>query len=130
MLMDYSLLTATTPQSLIERRITHIVSVCNEAIPADNRASGYITHRIPVEDNTVSDILIHLPAACNFIYNAINSGGIVLVHCVQGLSRSACVVAAYRMIFHSLILLILTIANSDVVSSSFCHGCFECRASR
>ena len=42
-------------------------------------------------------MLIHLPGACRFIHDAINSGGVVLVHCVQGVSRSASVVCAHLM---------------------------------
>ena len=94
--MIYSLTTASTPQGLHERKITHIVSVCNEPIPAHHPQSGYVIHKIPVEDSPTEDLLIHLPAACQFIHNAMQTpGAVVLVHCVQGLSQSACVVAAY-----------------------------------
>lgn len=52
--------------------------------------------RIPVEDVDYADLLIYLPAAVNFIEEALHNGGVVLVHCVEGLSRSATVIAAYR----------------------------------
>ncbi|KAL5511943.1 hypothetical protein ACEPAH_5162 [Sanghuangporus vaninii] len=93
-----NLTTASTPQGLHERKITHIVSVCNEPIPAHHPQSGYVIHKIPVEDEPTEDLLIHFPAACQFIHNAmVTPGAVVLVHCVQGLSRSAAVVAAYLM---------------------------------
>jgi len=88
---------AKSSRTLAERRITHIVSVGTEPIPADNPASGIRQFRIPVQDVDYADILIHLPAVCQFMYQAIAGGGVVLVHCVSGLSRSATVVAAYIM---------------------------------
>lgn len=66
-----------------ERRITHIISVCTDAIPAELPDSGYTHRRIPVEDVDYADLLIWLPSACQFIDQAIRSGGVVLVHCVQ-----------------------------------------------
>ncbi|KAG5732046.1 ADP-ribosylation factor [Termitomyces sp. T112] len=88
---------ACSTRSLTERRITHILSVCNDHIPAELPESGLRHMRIPVEDVDYEDILIHLPSACQFIEEALRSGGNVLVHCVQGISRSATVVAAYLM---------------------------------
>ncbi|KAI0677036.1 phosphatases II [Trametes maxima] len=88
---------AISPRTLADRRITHIVSVGSEPIPADNPASGIRHLRIRVEDVDYADLLIHMPSACRFIQEALNAGGVVLVHCVQGLSRSATVVAAYLM---------------------------------
>jgi dual specificity phosphatase 12 len=86
---------AKSPRILSERRVTHIVSVGCEPIPADNPASGIQQLRIPVEDVDYADLLIHLPKAVKFIHDALNNNGVCLVHCVQGLSRSATVVAAY-----------------------------------
>ncbi|KAL1675402.1 protein-tyrosine phosphatase-like protein [Schizophyllum commune] len=88
---------ARSTRTLGENRITHIISVCNDAIPAESPASGISHYRIPVEDRDYDDLLIWLPTACQFIDNALRSGGVVLVHCGQGLSRSATVVAAYLM---------------------------------
>lgn len=71
--------------------------MCTDPIPADSPASGIRQLRIPIEDVDYADLLIHLPGACRFIQLAIQEGGVILVHCEQGLSRSAAVIAAYRM---------------------------------
>jgi len=88
---------AKASRTLTDRRITHIVSLGTEPIPAEDPASGYRHLRIPVEDIDHADLLIHLPRACQFIHEALCNNGIVLVHCIQGLSRSAAVVVAYLM---------------------------------
>ncbi|KAJ8584778.1 phosphatases II [Rhizopogon salebrosus TDB-379] len=88
---------ARSSRSLTERHISHIISVCNDPIPAELPESGITFLRIPVEDEDTADLLIHLPAACQFIDQAIQARGTVLVHCLQGLSRSAALVAAYLM---------------------------------
>ncbi|KAJ7135145.1 phosphatases II [Mycena filopes] len=83
--------------SVIEHRITHILSVCDDPIPAEVPQSGFHHMRIPVEDVDYADLLIHLPSACRFIDQVVRGRGTILVHDVQGLSRSAVVVAAYLM---------------------------------
>jgi len=92
-----NIMAARSTRSLTENRITHILSVCADQIPAELPEAPYTHMRIAVEDVDFADLLIHLPSACRFIDSALRSGGIVLVHCGQGLSRSAAVVAAYLM---------------------------------
>ena len=91
----YSLTAARAPRTISERRITHIVSVCTDPIPADVPAGGIKQLRLPIPDVEYVDLLIHLPAACRFIHQALAEGGVVLVHSDQGRSRAAAVVAAY-----------------------------------
>ncbi|KAF9260916.1 phosphatases II, partial [Marasmius fiardii PR-910] len=88
---------ARSTRSLAERRVTHMVSVCSDPVPAELPESGIHHMRVPVEDVDYADLLIWLPSAVRFIHEAIRSGGTVLVHCVEGLSRSAAVIAAYIM---------------------------------
>lgn len=83
LIMIYSLVAARSTRSLSERRITHVLSVCADLIPAELPQSGIRHMRIPIEDVDYADLLIHLPSACQFIDNAIRSGGRILVHDVQ-----------------------------------------------
>jgi len=92
-----NIMAARSTRSLTENRITHILSICSDPIPAELPEAGIRHKRISVEDVDYADLLIHLPSACHFIDQALRSGGVVLVHCVQGISRSAAVVAAYLM---------------------------------
>ncbi|KAJ7859183.1 protein-tyrosine phosphatase-like protein [Mycena olivaceomarginata] len=72
-----------------QRRITHVLSVCADLIPAELPQSGIRHMRIPIEDVDYADLLIHLPSACQFIDHAIRVS-----------PRSAAVVAAYLMWSH------------------------------
>lgn len=93
--MLYSITAARSTRQLAENRITHILSVCSDPIPAEVPEAGIVHQRIIIEDADYADLLIHLPASCRFIESALSSGGDILVHSVQGTSRSAAVVAAY-----------------------------------
>ncbi len=88
--LPYSIAAAKSVDLRRQFGITHIVSVC-----PDFPFLGPNHLVIPVQDSEYDDILIHLPDACRFILNALDSGGRVLVHCLMGISRSATVVAAY-----------------------------------
>jgi protein-tyrosine phosphatase len=52
---------------------------------------------INVLDMPFENLLRHFRPAIDFIAKAIKSGGVVLVHCYAGVSRSASVVIAYLM---------------------------------
>ncbi|KAI0030697.1 protein-tyrosine phosphatase-like protein [Vararia minispora EC-137] len=82
----------TVSETHPELAITHMLSVCPEM-----SSSGPAHMVLPIQDSEYDNILDHLPAACQFIENAISAGGRVLVHCVMGVSRSATVIAAYLM---------------------------------
>jgi len=75
-----------------ELGITHILSVCDQY---PSTGANHLV--IPIDDVPSADILTQLCRACQFIENALQKGGRILVHCAAGISRSPTVVAAYLM---------------------------------
>ncbi|KAJ7222962.1 hypothetical protein C8J57DRAFT_1536175 [Mycena rebaudengoi] len=58
-----NLVATRTKRSLAERSIIHVLSVFQDAIPADMPQSGIHHMRIAVKDVDYTDLLIHLPSA-------------------------------------------------------------------
>lgn len=57
--------------------------------------------QIHIEDNPFAELAAHLPSSVAFIREALRDPEAnVLVHCVQGISRSASVVCAFLMAFY------------------------------
>ncbi len=86
---------AENPSTLISLGITHIVS----AMPGHVAYPPGIplrTMQIPIQDNPFAELAEHLPRTTAFITEALRDPNArVLVHCVQGVSRSTSVVCAY-----------------------------------
>lgn len=78
--------------------ITHVLSVMpgNVILPRTSRPSPK-TLQIPIRDTPFEELAGHLSQTSAFINDALRKRGCVLVHCVQGMSRSASVIAAYLM---------------------------------
>lgn len=73
--------------------ITHVVSVMRGAVALP---APLMWLQVPVSDNPFAELVEHLPRAVAFIAGALQDPRArVLVHCVQGVSRSASVVAAF-----------------------------------
>mmetsp|Transcript_121232 Transcript_121232/g.354378 ORF Transcript_121232/g.354378 Transcript_121232/m.354378 type:complete len:781 (-) Transcript_121232:182-2524(-) len=83
-------------ESLRKHRITHIVNtaadVCQSCFPDQ---FNYITYYL--KDTNNEDISLLFYRTLEWIQSAISSGGRVLVHCREGVSRSATMVIAYLM---------------------------------
>jgi len=91
------LVTASNFEKLSDLGITHVISVV-ETKP--NLPEFVLQERrlhLPIADVAESDILQHLDATTAFISKALEENEVnkVLVHCMQGISRSATVVCAY-----------------------------------
>lgn len=82
---------------LDSHQIDNILSIIDEEMMVRNRSDGRGTHRIVLSDSTTSDIRPHLDGACRYISAELSKGENVLVHCHQGISRSASIIIAYLM---------------------------------
>ncbi|KAF8187918.1 DSPc-domain-containing protein [Mycena galopus ATCC 62051] len=86
-----SLAALLEPEVLHAHHITHIVQVFE--MPWD--MGGFAFHRIDMDDSPSAALRPHLAPACDYIRAALTRGENVLVHCHQGVSRSASIVIAY-----------------------------------
>jgi protein-tyrosine phosphatase len=73
-------------------RITHLV---NASQLKNSFSDEFIYLKIDVEDDEKVNIKQYFSRVNRFIYNAILKGGVVLVYCFAGMSRSPCLIAAY-----------------------------------
>ena len=87
---------------LRRHRVTHVLNATadlpNHFESIDGDAPLYL--RVPVDDSLKADLLKHLDAAVAWIADALKdpfATGKVLVHCQQGVSRSATIVIAFLM---------------------------------
>ncbi|KAF7309579.1 hypothetical protein MIND_00328900 [Mycena indigotica] len=94
-LSDY--FTAHDEKELIRLNITHVVSVIDRVPSIPNCIADDHRMHISVADRSDADILQYLTQATAFIVAALeqNDDNNVLVHCFQGVSRSATIVCAY-----------------------------------
>ncbi|XP_075990194.1 dual specificity protein phosphatase MPK-4-like [Anticarsia gemmatalis] len=79
-------------------QVTHILTIDVVPLPRTILDRGNLTfHYVKLADVPKEDLISHLPETNEFIKQAIADGGIVLVHCHFGVSRSAAVVIGYIM---------------------------------
>ncbi|XP_069944651.1 dual specificity protein phosphatase 3-like isoform X2 [Cherax quadricarinatus] len=101
---------AMNEQYLLRHGITHIVNAANNSAGPAPVKTGSTYYKDPsityigldLIDLPFINISMHFEKASEFIDNALSSGGKVLVHCRQGRSRSATIVAAYLMMCHNM----------------------------
>ncbi len=84
-------------EALIEANIVGVVN-CTPHVPCYHR-THFRYCQVPVQDVMSEDIMTYLERTSSFIDAMLNEGS-VLVHCEQGMSRSATVTMAYLMRYH------------------------------
>lgn len=86
---------ATCKEVIKNLKVTHIVNVCTEHANAFPDEVTYLN--VNIEDLNSSCLKSYFPKCCEFIKNALDSGGCVLVHCNLGMSRSSTISLSYLM---------------------------------
>jgi len=96
-------LSATMEKSTLhEKNITHLVQVLDVPWLPLSEKDGFECYRIDIIDVPSADLKCHLEGACKDIEKALRGGQNVLVHCQQGISRSAAIVIAYLIKYHGM----------------------------
>jgi len=85
--------------------VTHVLNTAERHVdvnPAKYPCYGIKYYGFHVDDLPESNISRYFPTTTSFIDSALSSGGLVVVNCVMGWSRSASVVAAYLVMKHKM----------------------------
>ena len=81
---------------LRDHGITHILNVADECNVSERVNRVYAKHGVP-DDCADTDVRTVLSQCRQFIRQAREDDGCVFVHCLEGVSRSACVILAYMV---------------------------------
>ena len=86
-----------------EHKVTHVLTIMQRQVYFVRKMTSlkkkfdFSHRRIHVRDARNAFLMKHWPKCFDFIDSARQSGGVVLVHCMAGVSRSAATVAAYLL---------------------------------
>ncbi len=85
------------PPLLVRKGITHVISVMSHESVFPVFSEDIVSKRVETDDTEGEDILKHFDDCYAFISRALDKGGVVLVHCVAGRSRSGSIICAFLM---------------------------------
>ncbi|XP_028249242.1 dual specificity protein phosphatase 19 [Parambassis ranga] len=81
--------------TLRKHKVSHILNV---AFGVENVFPDlFIYKTVSILDQPDADLLLHIQECCDFIQQANNEKGVVLIHCNAGVSRAPAVVIGYLM---------------------------------
>lgn len=81
---------------LVQLGITHVLSAMRGSVSLPATVPPLACLQLPLQDSPFAELAEHLPRATAFIADALaDPRARVLVHCVQGVSRSASIVCAH-----------------------------------
>ena len=84
-------------------KITHLLTIAEELDLSKEASSQNIEYkRIPACDYSCFELQPYFPEITDFIHQSLSSQGIIIVHCLMGVSRSATAVIAYLIRFKGL----------------------------
>ncbi|OCB87383.1 phosphatases II [Sanghuangporus baumii] len=92
-----SWLASADTELLDSYEIRQIVAVLDSEMARIPPSNGRSAYNIPIADSVCADLRPYLEGACRCISDSLAKGNNVLVHCQQGISRSAAIVVAYLM---------------------------------
>jgi hypothetical protein len=92
---------ALNPRFFDEIKFTHVVSIC-EPVLSYCQEKDIKYHSVTVDDNDSADMLQHLEPLCKHLDSLLDtkdkkSESCILLHCHEGISRSATVMVAYLL---------------------------------
>lgn len=87
---------ATNHMMLHAKGITHVLN-CAEELNSDLFANCFISKKLSFDDLPSQRLSPQIFAGYSFINNAVEKGGVVLVHCAAGISRSVSTAIYYLM---------------------------------
>jgi len=92
------------PNLLAQHSVSALVQVVDPSFMGESGGPGrkMDVYKLNILDSTSADLKPHLEAAVKWIDEKLRTGNNVLVHCQQGISRSAAVVIAYLIYTHNM----------------------------